>query len=269
MDTALGVIYRSQDWAENDTSATTWQLAFTQTLGGHVLKAGHQGLLAADDRTSFTNDHGFTIRLSNGLRNLITQVISPFTTMTRVSQVSGYVQDSWTSGRLTLHGAVRYDRARSWFPDQHLAATRWRPFEISLPWTAGVNAFTDVTPRAGAAYDVAGDGQTIVRVTAGRYLEGASTTGIYADGNPALALVRIATRNWNDSNRNSVPDCDLTNWFSNGECATSSAIITGLGTLQPSTMFSTDIVSGFGARPSDWNVGASFERRLAPAPAWS
>ena len=40
-----------------------------------------------------------------------------FLTTDRSQSTSFFAQDQWTMGRLTLQGAVRYDRAWSWSPE--------------------------------------------------------------------------------------------------------------------------------------------------------
>ncbi len=79
-----------------------------------------------------------------------------------------FVQEQWTLSRLTLQGAVRFDRARSWFPAQQEGPSRFLPVPIVIPETQGVDSYKDITPRFGLAYDVFGDGKTAFRVSVGR-----------------------------------------------------------------------------------------------------
>ena len=59
----------------------------------------------------------------------------------------------------------------------------------------------------------------MLKVTAGKYLEGAGVVGAYANANPTLRMPQTtsvfgtagATRAWTDANRNFVPDCNLMN----------------------------------------------------------
>ena len=257
------ITYRSQDWADNNTSTTRWHATVAAFRGAHVMKGGYEGLYAVDDRTSMTNDQGLAYRFSNGLPSSIVQTISPFTVLARAAQTSAYLQDEWNRGRLTLHGAVRYDRARSWFPGQTIAGSRFLPSGLTFPKTDGVNAYTDVTPRAGVAYDVTGEGRTVLRINGGKYLQGIGTTGVYYDVNPVLQVQRIAARAWSDFNRNYIPDCDLLNPRANLECG--SLTVPLFGQYAPTVTFAPDVRQGSGVRPSDWSAGASLEHRILPA----
>jgi hypothetical protein len=253
--------YRSQDWAENESSSTSWRASASLMVGRHVLEVGHQGQLLADDRTFFSNDQNVTFRFVNGLPTSLLQVISPFAQSVRAEQLSAYVQEQWTAGRLTLHGALRYDRAKSWFPAQRIGPTRFLGNVIEFPKTDGVDAYRDLTPRFGAAYDLSGDGTTVLRVSGGRFLEGVSTTGIYAEANPVAHVIRSASRGWSDVDRDNVPDCDLRNPFGSGECGQLTNIL--FGGVVETFVVDPALLGGSGVRPSDWNVGASIERLFA------
>ncbi len=254
--------YRSQDWSENRTALNTWHASMSLWVGAHSLKVGYQGLSASDDRTFRTNDQGLTYRLASGfLTAQVMQFVSPFTLLARVEQSSAYVQDQWTGGRLTLQGAVRFDHVRSWFPEQRFGG-RFLPSEVVIPQTDGVNAYSDVTPRFGVSYDVSGRGKTAVKVSAGKYLEGAATSGIYYDTNPATRLVRQHNRSWGDFNADFIPNCVLENPLANGECGQVTNPLP-LGQLTPGSVDSA-LLSGSGVRPSDWNVGVSVEHQVLP-----
>ncbi len=180
-------------------------------------------------------------------------------------------------GRLTLLGAVRFDRARSWFPAQQEGPSRFLPTPIVIPETRGVDSYKDITPRMGAAYDVFGNGRTALKMELGRYLEGAGVTGNYANTNPTLRLPQTTmvfgtagvTRAWIDENQNFVPDCDLLNPDAQdlrargGDlCGVLSNVNFGKNVLTNS--FDPAILSGWGIRPSEWSLGVSFEHQILP-----
>ena len=166
-----------------------------------------------------TNNQNLTYRFNNGVPNQLTESISPWLNKSRTGWDAVFVQERWTRGRLTVQGAVRFDRARSWFPAQQEGPSRFLPVPIIIPETAGVDSYKDITPRLGVAYDVFGDGRTALKVHLGRYLDGAGTSGIYLNTNPTLRMPQTTsrfgtagvTRAWSDANGNFVPDCDLLN----------------------------------------------------------
>ena len=101
-----------------------------------------------------------------------------------------YAQEQWTAGRLTFQGALRYDRASSYFPEQTLAANRFLKSDIVIPRTVGVTGYNDLTPRGGLAWDVFGDGKTAVKINAGRYLQNAVAFELYTATNPLVGYPR-------------------------------------------------------------------------------
>ncbi len=84
---------------------------------------------------------------------------------TEVTQLySVFAQDQYTCGRLTLSGAVRWDRARSYAPVEGNGVydtSFLNPAPITFPKTPGVDAYNDISPRAGIGYDVFGNGRTL------------------------------------------------------------------------------------------------------------
>ena len=104
--------------------------------------------------------------------NQLTQSISPWVNNARAGWHALFAQEQWTLGRLTLQGALRFDRASSWFPEQQAGPSRFLPTAIIFPETKGVDSYKDITPRMGVAYDVFGNGKTALKVNLGKYLEG-------------------------------------------------------------------------------------------------
>jgi hypothetical protein len=188
-----------------------------------------------------------------------------------------YAQDQWTHGRLTLQGAIRYDRAHGWFPAQQIGPTRFFPTPVNYPETQGVDSYVDVTPRIGAAMDVFGNGRTALKFSMGKYLEGASTGNpvVFYNTNPVLRLPNTnppfgplgVQRTWTDANSNFRPDCNLQNpnlqdlRGSGGDlCGQITNLAFGTGTLTNS--FDPDLTSGSGVRPSDWGLSVSVQQQL-------
>ena len=272
-----GLVYRSQDFSTAYTGSYLWKGSLSYVTGGHSLKVGYQHTLMTDDRTWMTNDQNLTYRFNNGVPNQLTESISPWVNNARVGWDALFVQEQWTRHRLTLQGALRFDRARSWFPQQQEGPSRFLPVPIVIPETTGVDSYKDITPRVGAAWDVFGTGRTALKVNVGKYLESAGATGTYANTNPTLRLPQTTmafgtagvTRTWADANGNFVPDCDLLNVNAQdlrdrgGDlCGVVSNTSFGQNVLTNS--FDPGILRGWGVRPSDWTLGVSLEHQILP-----
>jgi carboxypeptidase family protein len=270
-----GLTYRSQDFSVAHTGSYLWKGSVAFVSGMQTLKAGYQQTLMTDDRTWMTNDQSLTYGVDNGRPTQLTQSISPWVNNARVAWNAVFLQDEWTHRRLTLQAAVRFDRAWSWFPVQQLGPSRFLPTPIVVPETRGVNSYKDITPRFGAAYDLVGNGRTAVKLSIGKFLEGAGASGNYATANPTLRMPQTTptfgtagvTRMWDDANRNFVPDCDLSNPAANDQrpsggdfCGVMSNVNFGRNVL--SNSFDPRILSGWGVRPSDWSLTASVQQQI-------
>jgi hypothetical protein len=272
-----GLVYRSQDFSIAHAASYLWKGSISYVTGSHALKVGYQHAFMTDDRRWMTNDQNLTYRFANGVPNQLTQSISPWVNDTRVAWDAVYVQEQWTRERLTLHGALRFDRARSWFPVQQQGPSRFLPTAIVIPETRGVDAYKDITVRIGAAHDLFGNGRTAVRMSLGRYLEGAGASGIFANTNPSLRMPQTTpvfgtagvTRAWTDANLNFVPDCDLMNPAAQDLRNTGGDLCgamsnTRFGQDVLTNDFDRNILGGWGVRPSDWNLSASMQQQVGP-----
>jgi hypothetical protein len=271
-----GLVYRSQDFGTNFSGSYNWLGSATYVTGAHSMKFGYQGTLLTDDRVWRTNDQNLTYRLNNGVPNQLTQSISPWVNTSRAGWAAFYAQEQWTRGRLTLQGALRFDRANSWFPEQTLGPTRFLPTAITFPETKGVDSYTDLTPRMGVAYDVFGNGKTALKFNAGKYLEGVGVQLNYVNTNPTLRMPRSTgvfgtggvNRAWIDVDADFVPDCDLLNPGAQdlrpagGDfCGAISNQRFGQNVLTDN--FDPELLKGWGVRASDWGLGFSVQQQIA------
>jgi hypothetical protein len=270
-----GLAYRSQDFSVAYTGSYLWKGSMSYVTGTHSLKIGYQHTLMTDDRTWFTNNQNLTYRFDNGVPNQLTESISPWVNNARAGWDGVFIQEQWTRDRLTLQGAVRFDRASSWFPAQQEGPSRFLPAAILIPETSGVDAYKDVTPRLGAVFDVFGTGKTALKMTLGKYLEGAGVSGNYANTNPTLRLPQTTsafgtagvTRSWTDANGNFVPDCDLLNPAAQDRRAAGGDLCgllsnTSFGQNILTNNFAASVLNGWGVRPSDWNLSVSLQQQI-------
>ena len=113
-----GLAYRSQDFSDAYNGSYLWTGSVSYVTGSHSLKVGYQHTLMTQDVVWMTNTQNLTYRFNNGVPNQLTESISPWMNRSRTGWDAVFAQERWTRGRLTLQGAVRFDRARSWFPAQ-------------------------------------------------------------------------------------------------------------------------------------------------------
>ena len=139
----------------------------------------------------------------------------------------------------------------------------------TFPETKGVDAYNDLTPRGGVAYDVFGNGKTAVKVSFGRYLEAAQNGGLFVASRPTSRVSTTATRTWTDANGNWTPDCDLLSnaaqdLRSSGHDFCGSVANTNFGKSVFDTTQDPALFSGWGVRSGDWQIGASVQQQLLP-----
>jgi hypothetical protein len=279
--------YRSQGWLNNRTSGSTWNFTASYITGSHSMKLGYQGNHWRDDREMHVNtrDLGYVAVTIPGLGLFpisVNQYLNPYNVNARAMQTSLFVQDQWTVNRLTLQGAIRYDRPWSWFPETVEPANRFFP-GTTFARTDGVTGYNDVTPRMGAAYDLFGNGKTAVKVNLGKYLQGASVSNLAYGANPALRIPMgtglsstglclfgsfgftnpCIARPWTDFDGDFEADCVLTTLTANGECGPADNLQFG-STQLVGARFADNLFSGSGLRPSDWSFGLSVQQEIFP-----
>ena len=169
------------------------------------MKFGYQGGYLMDDRFPYTNSQFVTFRMNNGRPDQINEIIDYNLIQQRVRYDAYYAQDQWTMGRITLQGALRFDRATSIFPAATIGGVRFLPTVISFPETKGVDAYKDLTPRGGVAIDLFGDGKTALKFNVGRYLEAAQNGGLFIASRPTSRISTTASRTWTDATATSCP----------------------------------------------------------------
>jgi hypothetical protein len=265
-----GLNYRSLNWFSNVNWNNQWSTSASFVTGSHSIKVGYQGVLMIDPRKSFMNDQFLSYRTNNGIPDQITLTINRNQTSQSVRSDAFYAQEQWTMGRFTLQGAMRYDKAWSYYPEQTVGPVRFFPTAVTYPETEGVKGYHDLWPRGGLAIDVFGTGKTSVKVNFGRYLEAAQNGGFFTALNPTGRLLLTTTRSWTDADRDWVADCNLNNPAAQSPATTGSVDTCGanaspnFGTAVFDSTLDPTLLSGWGVRPGDWQWGASVQQELLP-----
>jgi hypothetical protein len=275
--------YRSSNWPTGYIGANTWNASASYVTGSHTMKFGYQGAYHKDDDNLFdiiTNSQRMTYRFGAGINpltglqqgygvpNQVTIQAGPWTRFVRTGYTALFAQDQWTTGRMTLQGAVRFDRAYSKFPTQTIPKDVWWPTEFVMEEATGIDAYKNISPRVGLAYDLFGNGKTSFKANLGRYMHPASNDGRYVAPNPAARAVTLASRPWTDSNGNFVVDCDLLDAAVQDRRGTGGDVCgqgdANYGKNRSATSLDPSILNGWNARPNDWQFGASVQQELLP-----
>jgi hypothetical protein len=268
-DNRAGLVYRGGIFAQGSAwqGSNNWRASLSYVEGKHSMKFGYQGGYLMQDSFPYTNSQFMTFRVNNGVPNQINEIIDYNAVQQRVQYDAFYAQDQWTMGRITLQGALRFDRATSIFPDVTIGGVRFLPTVLSFPETKGVDAYKDLTPRGGAAIDLFGNGKTALKFNFGRYLEAAQNGGLFIASRPAGRISTTASRTWTDTNGNFRPDCDLLNNAAQtvvGGDFCGAVANTNFGKTVLDTTQDPALLAGWGVRSGDWQWGASVQQQIAP-----
>ncbi|HEY3045733.1 MAG TPA: TonB-dependent receptor, partial [Vicinamibacterales bacterium] len=250
-----------------------WRASASYVTGAHNVKVGYQGGYQGASGGTITGPSGLIYRFNNGVPNQFTFRLPNFRTANRTMTTALYAQDTWTYGRLSVQAALRYDRAWSWAPAEGNGTTdtsRFNAAPIQFERTASVDAFQDISPRGGVAYDVFGNGKTALKFNFGRYLAPATNDAPYTQNNPASRIVTNASRNWQDVNGNYAVDCDILNpaaqTVAGGDiCGALTGNSLNFGKAGSNlSRVNPDVLSGWGVRRYDWQWGVDLQQEIVP-----
>jgi hypothetical protein len=119
----------------------------------------------------------------------------------RLTNISAYVQDSVTRGKLSLQLGLRYDRNHDQVLSASIPASPVLPDILPAVTFGGVDpkiVFNNFSPRLGATYDISGSGKTVAKVNYARYYGQVGTGGVAGQVNP-LSTVTVRYP-WTDLN---------------------------------------------------------------------
>ena len=245
---------------DQPTNNFSQQLSVSYITGGHVFKTGLYMLQANYDQYGDALPTGMNYTFRSGVPLSLTQFASPFRNFPHVRSEAVFAQDQWTINRLTLNLGARFDHFLGWTLAVTVPAG---PFigERRFPETRNLPNFKDISPRLGAAYDIFGNGRTAIKGAWGRYVTGLGA-GATNQISPANGIANNATRQWNDTNGNFIPDCILTNLQGNGECGTINNL--AFGTPVVTTRWDESARLGWGNRGFNYQSSVALQHELGP-----
>jgi hypothetical protein len=264
-----GLTYRAPEFSNGWIGAHTWRASTSYVTGTHNMKFGYQGAFHVDNELFHANEQRLSYRLNNGVPNQFTMTAREYRAFRRARYHAFYLQDQATYGRWTLQGALRYDHAWSYSPEQLLGPERFIPVPVVFPAQPAVKGFDDITPRAGAVFDIFGTGKTSLKLNLGKYLEPANNGSRYNAANPSSRVATTTNRSWTDANRNFTPDCNLLDPRAQDLRAAGGDFCgafsnNNFGTGNFASGLDPALLEGWGVRPYDWGYGAAIQHELLP-----
>src|SRR3954447_10973232 len=194
VDNATGIIYgnnanqviRNRNRYQANATA---QYYVDQALGGrHEIKFGFDYTHAREtNQTTRIDDVGLTYTsatIAFQPQN-VTLFATPQNDARALNVGALFVQDSYSTKRLTVIGGLRYEHLNGYLPEQSSPPSRFAEAGIggfaaqgpSFPQNPNNVVWNTVGPRASAVVDVTGDGKTAAKVSAGRYYYVLATGG--------------------------------------------------------------------------------------------
>ena len=229
--------------------------------GNHDFKVGFDYTPGAHADRS-TVDRGaagnYILIFRNGAPFQVDAKSNPTDPSSPVNYFGTYLQDSWTiARRLSLNLGVRYAHDNGFLPEQCRVASR-APLDVVFPAQCypfiQFNIWKPVSPRMHFAYDVTGDGKTLIKGGWGMYVHQRGIDELQM-GN-ALAD-SVATYTWHDLNSNKKFDVGEVNFDPNGPDFVARRVEVGQA-------LSGAVPNPNEKEPMTDEFSASFERELIP-----
>jgi hypothetical protein len=269
--------YRAlNQWGYAEGATNSYNAGASYVTGSHSMRVGYQYYWLRQLDETIAAEPQLAYRFNRGVPNQVTYRL-PTWSRNSITQLHGvFIQDQYTRGRLTLSGAVRWDRASSYAPVDRNGVARTsflNPTTITIEKTPGVDAYNDISPRAAVGYDVFGNGKTGVKLRWGKYLAFASNDQPYTSTNPAATLVATASRGWTDNDGDRVVDCDLLNNAAQGPTAAVFAVDScpaqtgggaNFGRIGAATIVDPELLSGWGVRSYDYQTEITLQQEVLP-----
>ena len=155
---------------------------------------------------NYAVNNGINALYNNGAASEVIAYNSPVDVRSRYHETAAYAQDSVTVKRkLTLNLGVRYDHFNTFYPAQSSPAATFPDLftQRSFPQSPNIATWNTFRPRLGAAYDLRGNGHSVIRAFFGQFdvIEGGELAETVNPNGLATQVYK-----WTDTNGDGVPE---------------------------------------------------------------
>ena len=188
-------------------------------LGNHEFKGGVEYMPNRGGRGNIGRESGnYQLIFNNANPIEIATWNYPTSPKQHMDYLGVYGQDTWTLGRrLTLNLGLRYARDDAYIPEA-CRETAAAPADVAFPAQCyertQFRVLNTFSPRLRAAYDVTGDGRTVIKGGWGRYSQMRIIDPDIQGADPNEQIT--VTYRWRDLNGNRDYDPGEVNWDPNG-----------------------------------------------------
>ena len=195
------------------TAAATYFLdtakgSHTFKVGGEILREigweGYEQQFGGDIDHQYANGVSssvvFTLPTATEVGKLGLGRDGALTSQSALNVFAAFINDTWSVGRLTVNGGLRYDRYSGYLPEQQQLAATVGPVSVPAATFAQQDLYTwnQIAPRIGATFDLSGDGKTVIKANYGLFWHNPGVAvGSDANGN---TTAKSATYTWDDLN---------------------------------------------------------------------
>ena len=188
----------------------------TAKMGTHTFKAGfemlrergwegYEQVYGGNIETTYANGVGSTVTFafptaSGPVGSL--DAHDSLTSQSALDVLSGFVNDTWSWGKLTMNLGVRFDNYKGWLPEQEQIGATIGPETLASKTFAEKDMYSwkSFAPRVGLIYDFSGQGRSVLKANYGLFWHNPGVT-LGSDANPNIPQ-KTVTYNWNDLNGN-------------------------------------------------------------------